>query len=103
MAEAIQHRATEGEGEQGRRLHADLASLRIERGMAPVRRPRRPRRGRMLLAAIVVAVLALAALFGLRGRAQTVVVATATRTLPGGEEAPALLSGSGYIVTGDRY
>lgn len=52
--------------------------------------------------AIALAVAAGAAAFLLSGRPVRVTVATAARVAPGDAIAP-LLSGSGYIVTGDRY
>jgi RND family efflux transporter MFP subunit len=79
------------------RIRSDLASLKIERGAgAPLRRRGR-RRWPWVLGALL-AVAGLAAL-SLRGRPRAVDVATAERA-GGGTE---LLSGSGYVVTGDRY
>lgn len=76
---------------------ADLESLRIERSSrAPLRR-RKSRRALWL--GLAVLALVLVALLSLRGRPRSVTVATAERA-GGGIE---LLSGSGYVVTGDRY
>jgi len=92
-----------GETASGRedRLRGDLAALRIERAAAPARAPRRPRRGRWLVLAVLLLAGATATLV-LGRRPQSVVVASATRLAPGEAPAP-LLSGSGYVVTGDRY
>ncbi|MBI3785268.1 MAG: efflux RND transporter periplasmic adaptor subunit [Deltaproteobacteria bacterium] len=81
------------------KLRSDLASLRIDRG-APIRRPKR-RRGRMLVLIVIVALLAGVAWFGTH-RVPTVTVGYAAVSAdPAGPEP--VLSGSGYIVTGDRY
>ena len=88
------------------RLRADLASLRIER--ASQSRAVKPRTGRGRTRRIViVAVLALVVLaIGwrlVRGRAVPVEIAYATAVDAGKMEAAPVLSGSGYIVTGERY
>ena len=80
-------------------LRADLASLRIERGAAPQRTPRR----RRWPLALVLLVAAVAALWHFTGRPAEVHVAYATVTTPGQSGPLPVLSGSGYIVTGDRY
>jgi RND family efflux transporter MFP subunit len=81
----------------------DLASLRIDRDAAARRSA--PRRRRLLWAG--GALLALAALGGgLRiacGGAPTVRVAYAERTGAGSAPAAQVLTGSGYVVTGERY
>ncbi|HVO22497.1 MAG TPA: efflux RND transporter periplasmic adaptor subunit, partial [Candidatus Margulisiibacteriota bacterium] len=87
------------------RLRADLASLRIERNAPPQpagrRRPPR-RRAPVVIGVAILAVVAIAA-WRISGRAVPVTVAYATLVAPG-EVGPApVLSGSGYIVTGDRY
>ena len=92
--------------ERDDRLRADLASLRIER--APQSRAVKPRAGRGLTRRIIiVAVLALVVLaIGwrlVRGRAVPVEIAYATAVDAGKMEAAPVLSGSGYIVTGERY
>ncbi|MBX3024046.1 efflux RND transporter periplasmic adaptor subunit [bacterium] len=84
-------------------LRADLQSLRIER--APARRAgaRRQRR-RWPLPVLAVAVLAAAAaLVVARVRPLPVTVAVAERSTAGATGPAPLLSGSGYVVTGDRY
>ena len=89
---------------QDEQLRAELASLRLDRGpaAAPVK-PRRPRRW-ALPAVIAVALLAaLAAWIRLAGRAVPVTVAYATLVAAGQAGPAPVLSGSGYIVTGDRY
>lgn len=83
-------------------LRQDLESLRIERDDPPPRRRRRiPWRWPVL------AVLVLAAGFGAlqAARSRTVAVETvAALSLPAGEDSRVpVLSGSGYVVTGDRY
>jgi HlyD family secretion protein len=82
------------------RVRSDLASLRIERGAASQRRrPGKSKRHRLwLVLGLLVAVGAIW-VASTRGRPQAVDVATAERA-GGGQE---LLSGSGYVVTGDRY
>ncbi len=89
---------------QDEQLRAELASLRLDRGpaAAPVK-PRRQRRW-VLPAVIAVALLAaLAAWVRLAGRAVPVTVAYATLAAAGQAGPAPVLSGSGYIVTGDRY
>ncbi|MBM4266972.1 MAG: efflux RND transporter periplasmic adaptor subunit [Deltaproteobacteria bacterium] len=83
------------------RMRAHLESLRIERTARPTsRKPKRGRRSLLLVALVVVAIAAVAA-WRLSARAPEVSVAYATKAaLAGG--AP-LLSGSGYVVTGERY
>jgi HlyD family secretion protein len=80
---------------------ADLSSLRIER--QPVRRAPR-RRGRWWIVVLIALVLiAGAVLWAVRARPLPVGVAYATRSAPGETGPLPVLSGSGYIVTGDRY
>jgi RND family efflux transporter MFP subunit len=95
------------QSERDERLRADLASLRIER--EPRSRPAGGgRRGtpawrrRALLGVVVLAALGLVWRL-LRGGAVPVEVAYATAIDPSDVEPPPLLSGSGYVVTGDRY
>jgi len=86
------------------KLRADLASLRLERGPAPAPVRPRPRRRRWLpvvVAAALLAVLAMWVLFA--GRAVPVTIAYATVAAPGQAGPAPVLSGSGYVVTGDRY
>jgi HlyD family secretion protein len=90
------------EGED--RLRADLASLRIDRDAATRTTARRARRRRKPLA-IGIAVLATAvvAVWAVAGRPLSVTVAYATLSTPGQAGPAPVLSGSGYIVTGERY
>lgn len=85
-------------------LRADLQSLRIERDPVTRGGARRRRRRRWLLPAAAVALLALAAAIILaRTRPLPVTVAVAQRSTAGATGPAPLLSGSGYVVTGDRY
>src|SRR5215472_11651498 len=81
---------------------ADLSSLRIERE-PPVRRA--PRRRRRWVVPVLVALLlaAAGALWVVKSRPLPVGVAYATRSAPGDTGPLPVLSGSGYVVTGDRY
>ncbi|MEW6271007.1 MAG: efflux RND transporter periplasmic adaptor subunit [Thermodesulfobacteriota bacterium] len=95
------------QSERDERLRADLASLRIERdprprAAPPARRERRRWLGRGTLAALVLLAL-IGAWRLLRGSAVPVEIAYATAVEPGKVEPAPLLSGSGYVVTGDRY
>jgi HlyD family secretion protein len=104
-AEAASPTATPRTAGQDDRLRADLASLRIERdaGRRPgPRRPRASRRGRRVAIAAAVAAVLVAGLLLLRSRPTPVDASEAVRAAPGEAAAP-LLSGSGYVVTGDRY
>jgi HlyD family secretion protein len=92
------------EPERDERLRADLASLKLERSAAPLRRPRRGRPRWVLLALAVVALaLATGVLWHFLGRAPTVKIAHATLAPPGQSGAAQVLSGSGYVVTAERY
>jgi multidrug efflux pump subunit AcrA (membrane-fusion protein) len=84
-------------------LSSDLESLRIERGTeAPARR--KPRRGpRWLVIAAVVLIAAFLGVRALRSGAKAVQVSAATRLAAGEDTSVPVLSGSGYVVTGDRY
>jgi RND family efflux transporter MFP subunit len=92
--------------ERDDRLRADLASLRIDRDAKPkataVRRTTK-RPPRTVLVLVVLALVLLAGWWLLRGRAVPVQVAYATAVEAGRLEAAPVLSGSGYVVTGDRY
>lgn len=93
--------------ERDDRLRADLQSLRIERTPATTRTSRAGRRGRFRGTRITVAV-ALLLLAGIavrlvRGIAVPVEIAQATAVEAGSLEPAPVLSGSGYVVTGDRY
>lgn len=83
----------------------DLQSLRIDReGAARARRAGRGRRG-LRLALVALGLLAAAGI-GLRlvlGGTPVVRVAYAERTGPGPAPRAQVLTGSGYIVTGERY
>jgi len=83
----------------------DLQSLRIDReGAARARRAGRGRRGLRL--ALVALVLLAAVALGLRlvlGGTPVVRVAYAERTGPGPAPRAQVLTGSGYVVTGERY
>ncbi|MGD9763302.1 MAG: efflux RND transporter periplasmic adaptor subunit [Candidatus Binatia bacterium] len=83
-------------------LRNDLQSLRIERSAPP---PPRPRQSRRWLSALLIALVALAgaAAWALKARPLAVNVAIAQRSADAQGAAIPLLSGSGYIVTGDRY
>ena len=80
---------------------ADLSSLRIQRD--PVRRAPRRRRRWWIPVVLVLVAAAAAGIWAVRGRPLPVGVAYATRTVPGDSGPLPVLSGSGYIVTGDRY
>lgn len=82
-------------------LRADLSSLRIEREPA-VRRP--PRRRRWWIPVLIVVALAAAAiLWTVTHRPLPVAIAYATRSASDAAGPLPVLSGSGYVVTGDRY
>ncbi len=84
------------------RLRADLASLRLDRGAdAAPRRKRRPIGRWLLLAALIAA--AGGGAYWFAGRALPVTVAYAERVASDEAGPLPVLSGSGYIVTGDRY
>ena len=86
------------------KLRADLASLRLERGPAPAPVRPRPRRRRWLPVVVAAALLAVLAMWVLlAGRAVPVTIAYATVAAPGQAGPAPVLSGSGYVVTGDRY
>lgn len=92
------------EPERDERLRADLASLKLDRSAAPTRRHRRGRPRWVLLALAVVSLaLATGVLWRVLGRAPTVKVAYATLAPPGQSGAAQVLSGSGYVVTAERY
>ena len=83
-------------------LRADLSSLRIERDPIVHRPPRRARRWWLLVVVVVLLAGAVGA-FSALTRPLPVGVAYATRSAPGAAGPLPVLSGSGYIVTGDRY
>lgn len=91
--------------ERTRAKRDDLAALRIDRDAVPLRGG--PAWGRWLVAAALVTGFAVASLLAYRmtlGRTAAVRVAIAERSAPGAS-APAatVLTGSGYVVTGERY
>jgi RND family efflux transporter MFP subunit len=92
---------TTPEVERQDRLRNDLASLRIDRN-APVKPAGKGRARTLLSLAIIVAVVALA-VWTIAGRKLPVVVAYATLSTSGQDGPLPVLSGSGYVVTGDRY
>lgn len=87
------------------KLRADLASLRIDRSVGAQQAPRRraPHRKAPIIIGGAVVVLIGAAVWAVTGRALPVTVAYATLSTPGQAGPAPVLSGSGYIVTGDRY
>lgn len=91
--------------EPGRAKRDDLAALRIDRDAVPLRSG--PAWGRWLIFVALVAGFAIASLFAYRmtlGRTAAVRVAIAERRAPGtAAPAAAVLTGSGYVVTGERY
>jgi RND family efflux transporter MFP subunit len=92
--------------ERDERLRADLQSLRIERtpAAAQVKRKRRGGSRGVRVAAAVVALLLIAlGVRLLRGGAVAVETAEATAVAASTLEPAPVLSGSGYVVTGDRY
>lgn len=84
------------------KLRAELASLRIERE-APIAVPRRGRRRKTPLVVGVIVVLLAVGVWAALGRALPVTVAYATLATPAETGPLPVLSGSGYIVTGERY
>jgi len=98
----LEKTTTDDGSARGSRLREDLASLRLDREPPP---PRSSRGGRRLRRVVVPLLLlgALGAAFAAwRTRPVPVEVALARKAEPGSERVP-LLSGSGYVVTGDRY
>ncbi len=87
------------------KLRADLASLRIDRSVGAQQAPRRraPRRKAPVIIGGAVVLLIAAVVWAVTGRALPVTVAYATLSTPGQAGPAPVLSGSGYIVTGDRY
>jgi len=90
-------------GEQARDVRDELSALRIDRSRPP---PGRPRRGWVIAgacAAVAIAALGVAA-WRWWAAPTRVEVAFATRTDPGTAAAAGpVLSGSGYVVTGEKY
>ena len=89
--------------ERHERLRADLESLRLDRsGTTKARAQKRSRRPLWLLVTALVLVAGFAAWRTL-GHVPVVTVAYATASTPAQAGPMQVLSGSGYIVTGDRY
>lgn len=84
-----------------RAAREDLASLRIDRD--PAHRPARGRRGRWLALALLGVVAVAAGLRLACAGPPVVAVAYAERTGAGVAPAAQVLTGSGYVVTGERY
>lgn len=93
--------------ERDDRLRDDLQSLRIERTPAATRAKRSQRggtgRGKRIAIAIVVLAVAALGVRLVRGSVVAVEVGQATAVAAGSLEPAPVLSGSGYVVTGDRY
>ena len=92
--------------ERDERLRADLQSLRIERPPAAARVQRTRRRGSRgfrVVAALAALLLIALGVRLIRGRAVPVEVARANAVDATALEPAPVLSGSGYVVTGDRY
>jgi RND family efflux transporter MFP subunit len=88
--------------EEREHVRNHLEALRIDRGDDP-RRRRRPR-WRWRMAFLALAIVAGLLFFRARtGRPVPVTVVEATRVQAGEQTALPVLSGSGYVVTGDRY
>ena len=86
------------------KLRADLASLRIERQTpAKAAGPRTRRRSVLPVVVGVLLVAGAAVAWIVMGRPFPVTVAYATLSAPGQAGPAPVLSGSGYVVTGDRY
>jgi RND family efflux transporter MFP subunit len=91
--------------EAPRNLRDELAALRIDRSAPAAKKPTRrpPTRWIAIGAAVVLALLALALWLSLGGP-RAVEVAYASRVEVGGATpSVAVLSGSGYVVTADKY
>jgi len=89
--------------EHEERLRADLASLRIDRGAGAQPVQRRPPRRRAPFIIGGILALSAAAVWAFAGRTVAVTVVYATVAAPGQAGPAPVLSGSGYIVTGERY
>jgi HlyD family secretion protein len=90
--------------EDRRAAREDLAALRIDRDAVPLRRG--PNWRRWLLTAALLLTFAAASIVAWRmtiGRVPAVQVAFAQRSGSSALSAAAVLTGSGYVVTGERY
>jgi HlyD family secretion protein len=87
------------------RLRSDLASLRIDRsaGAQQAAKRRAPRRKAPIIIGVGILAFVAVAVWAIVGRALPVTVAYATLSAPGQAGPAPVLSGSGYIVTGERY
>jgi len=87
------------------RLRSDLASLKIDRPVpgATRPRPRRRRRMRWIVLLLILLVVGGVGAWMYMGRTQPVSVAYAQVIAPAQAGPAPVLSGSGYVVTGDRY
>ena len=88
-----------------RNLRDELAALRIDRNAPAAKPPRRgvPRTWLAVGAAVLLLAVGLGVWLAL-GRARALPLAYATRLTTGGAPgAAAVLSGSGYVVTADKY
>ncbi len=94
--------ATPPHAERDETLRRELASLRIDRGAATPGRRREARRWWPVAVAIVL-VIVVVGVWSVTGRPLAVTVATATLAAAGQAGPAPVLSGSGYVVTGDRY
>jgi RND family efflux transporter MFP subunit len=89
--------------EEGRSVRDELAALRIDRRHAPADRPRRRLALALAAAALVLAAAAIA-VWRVLAAPLTVQVVYAMRSEPGsGAASGPVLSGSGYVVTGEKY
>src|SRR5574337_101237 len=82
--------------------HRELASLRIDRH-APAKPTGTGKTWHVPVLAVAGAALIALAGWAIVGRRLPVTVAVAARSNPGQDGPLPVLSGSGYIVTGDRY
>jgi len=98
------NRMEETASQRESQLRADLGSLRIDRSAAGVDAGRRrERRLLVVAAALVLAAAGVLLVRSLGNRPVEVSVITARRLDPQTQRAMPLLSGAGYVVTGDRY
>jgi len=89
---------TERPGDRARWGHSDLAALKIDRSAAPKSRSRR-----WIAIPVALAAIAAAALWLALTSTPLVTVAYAQRSAEQAVPAAEVLTGSGYVVTADRY